>query len=260
MSSEGIFVSRRGRDVGPVLLLLHGLGATGEVWERLVDALDDEWPGHIVIPDLPGHGRSAPLPRYSFRGLTAAVADVLEPDTPVAVLGHSLGGVLGLTLASGRFGVPVPAVCGLGIKVRWTQSELDKAAAIATRPPTAFGTRDEAMDRALRIAGVHGLLPELPSAVTSSSAGWRLALDNAAFGVGAPDIAGLVAACPGKVILAAGEVDPMSPADHLADFAVPVVIARCGHYAQIENPRALLPIIRRLWGGLIVTAPRTSGS
>ncbi len=111
-----VYLARHGAG-DPVLLLLHGLGATGEVWDGLVSSLAGRWPGEILVADLPGHGRSAPLARYSFGALTAALAGALEPGRPVAVLGHSLGGVVGLALASGWFGVPVPAVCGLGIKV-----------------------------------------------------------------------------------------------------------------------------------------------
>jgi pimeloyl-ACP methyl ester carboxylesterase len=78
MASDGVFVRRDGDD-GPALLLLHGLGATGEVWDGLPALLPGHWPGPWVVPDLPGHGRSAPAPRgrYSIGGLAAAVATVL---------------------------------------------------------------------------------------------------------------------------------------------------------------------------------------
>ena len=248
VSTETVFVSRHGHDdgAGPGLLLLHGLGATGEVWRGLVDTVGDGWPGPILVPDLPGHGRSRGLARYSFGSLAAALACALEPGRPVVVLGHSLGGVVGLTLGSGWFGMPVPAVCGLGMKVRWTATELAKAAALAARPATIFATRAEAMDRALRVAGLYGLTPELPSAITHAPAGWQLTLDNAAFGVGAPDLAGLLAACRGLVVLAAGENDPMCPAEHLAAFGAPVLLAGRGHNAHVEDPQALRPLLDEL--------------
>ena len=47
----------------PVLLLVHGLGATGDVWSGLHDILNARWRGRWVTPDLPGHGRSSPLAR-----------------------------------------------------------------------------------------------------------------------------------------------------------------------------------------------------
>jgi pimeloyl-ACP methyl ester carboxylesterase len=230
----------------PALLLLHGLGATGEVWAGLVESLAGRWAGEILVPDLPGHGRSAPLPRYSFGALAAAVAGVLEPGRRVAVLGHSLGGVLGLTLGSGWFGVPVPVVCGLGIKVRWSEPELAKAAELAARPAKVFGSREEAMERALKVAGLSGLVPAVDAGVVQVD-GWRLSLDAAAFGVGAPDLPGLLAACRAEVILAAGESDPMSPAEHLRELRPDaVVLAGLGHNAHVESPKALWPLVERL--------------
>jgi hypothetical protein len=61
----------------PLLILLHGLGATAEVWEGWRPLLEERWPGRWLAPDLPGHGGSAPLARYSFGSLAAAVADLV---------------------------------------------------------------------------------------------------------------------------------------------------------------------------------------
>jgi len=244
-----VYLSRRGSGT-PTLLLLHGLGATGEVWDGLVRGLGDRWPGEVLVVDLPGHGRSGPRPRYSFGGMAAAVAETVAETVgagrPVAVLGHSLGGVLGLTLASGWFGVDVAAVCGLGVKVRWTADELAKAASVAARPVKLFGAREEAVDRALRVAGLDGLVTATEAGVTESGDGWRLTLDGAVFGVGEPDVAGLLAASRATVVMAAGELDPMSPADHLTPLGEPVILSGLGHNAHVEDPRALWPVIDRL--------------
>src|ERR687890_2113846 len=74
----------------PTVLLLHGLGATAEVWEGLAPLLPGAW----VAPDLPGHGGSAPLPAYTFAAVADAVADLVDPAGTV-ILGHSLGGGVG---------------------------------------------------------------------------------------------------------------------------------------------------------------------
>ena len=58
----------------PVLLMLHGLGATGDVWNGWTSLLGAQWPGRWLAPDPPGHGGSDPLPRYSFGALAASVA------------------------------------------------------------------------------------------------------------------------------------------------------------------------------------------
>ena len=71
--SDELYV-QRGGDGDPLLLLVHGLGATGELWNGLRDVLSARWPGRWVIPDLPGHGRSAALAAYSFGHLAATVA------------------------------------------------------------------------------------------------------------------------------------------------------------------------------------------
>src|SRR5947207_13319960 len=48
----------------PLLVLLHGLGATGDVWAGWWPLLARRWPGRCIAPDLPGHGSSPPLDAY----------------------------------------------------------------------------------------------------------------------------------------------------------------------------------------------------
>ncbi|HEY4422283.1 MAG TPA: alpha/beta fold hydrolase, partial [Pseudonocardia sp.] len=170
---------RRGGAEAPVVLLLHGLGATSEVWDGVVAALGDRaW----VAPDLPGHGGSHPLPQYTFPATAEAVADLVDPVDTV-IIGHSFGGVVGLHLAS-RPGVR--AVVGLGIKVAWTPDELARAAKLAAREPARFDTRDEAVARHLRVAGLDGLVdvdhPAVAAGVVEEDGRWRPALDPRAFG------------------------------------------------------------------------------
>ncbi|SEQ18702.1 Lysophospholipase, alpha-beta hydrolase superfamily [Lentzea xinjiangensis] len=211
-------------------MLLHGLGATGEVWRDVVR----DWPGSWLVPDLPGHGRSPRIERYSFGSLAAEVARVV-PREPVTVVGHSLGGVVGLALASGWFGVDVTTCVGVGIKVRWTDEELEKAAALAARPAKVFPTREEAVERASRTAGV-----PIEHGVSEVDGGWTTALDVRAFGVGRPDLPGLIMAAKARVVLAAGENDPMSPREHLEELVpAPVVLPGAGHNVHVESPSSL---------------------
>jgi pimeloyl-ACP methyl ester carboxylesterase len=252
VAGSEIFIRRGGGGSGgPTLLLLHGLGATGDVWEGLAALLPGHWPGDWIVPDLPGHGRSAPLERYTYGGLAAALAPLADPAASLIVVGHSLGGAVALTLASGWFGSRPGAVAGLGVKVRWSADELARAAELAGRPARVFATRAEAAERALRIAGVDGLLTAdsklAGAAVVPSEGGWRLALDPAAFAVGAPDMDGLLAAARAPVVLGAGEHDPMSPVEHLQALVPdPLVLKGLGHNAHVEDPAALLPVLDRL--------------
>jgi pimeloyl-ACP methyl ester carboxylesterase len=232
----------------PVLVLLHGLGATGDVWLGWRPLLAAGWPGRWIAPDLPGHGGSAPLPGYTFQALADAVGAVLEPGAPVVVLGHSLGGVVGLALA-GTAGTPVRAVVGLGIKVTWSEGDLARARALAERPVSWFATRDEAAARYLRVSGLTDLLapddPAVTAGLLAEDGRWRLRLDPALFGIGAPDMPGLLAATAASVVLARGEHDPMNSDAELARLgATTAVLPGLGHNAHVESPAACLAGLR----------------
>jgi pimeloyl-ACP methyl ester carboxylesterase len=238
---------------GPLLVLLHGLGATSDVWERWRPVLARRWPGRWIAPDLPGHGGSPPLPEYTFESIAAAVAEALpEPDgNDLVVLGHSLGGVIGLTLAAnagGQFGVRVTKAIGLGIKTAWTQEELDRAKAFADRPTAWFDSRDEAATRYLRVSGLTGLLaaddPAVDAGLRRDDGQWRLAFDPRTFAVGAPDLPRLLAAIPAPVVLARGQLDPMNSDEQLAELGVrAVTLPGLHHNAHVEDPELCAVIL-----------------
>jgi hypothetical protein len=91
----------------------------------------------------------------------------------------------------------MPGRRALGIKVVWTDADLERAQAVAQRPEAWFASRDEAAARYLRVSGLAGLLPPGDPAVSAGlreqDGRWRLAMDTGAFAVGAPDMAQLLA-------------------------------------------------------------------
>jgi pimeloyl-ACP methyl ester carboxylesterase len=231
----------RGGSGAPTVLLLHGLGATADVWDGLTALLDRAW----VAPDLPGHGGSAWLDGYTFATVADAVAGLVDPAGTV-VVGHSFGGVIGLHLAR----VPgVRAVVGLGIKVAWTGEELDRAAALAKKPPIIHPTRADAATRFQRVAGLAGLQNDVPdAALIQDGDGWRTAHDPRTFAVGDPAVGPLLAAAPVQVVLARGEHDPMVGRDQLTALAPDAVdLPGLGHNAHVEAPAALLPLLAALY-------------
>ena len=122
---------------GPPLVIVHGLGGAAVNFTELAPILAGR--RRVLIPDLPGHGRSQPL-KY-VDGLTtyaehvAAVAD-LEEMFPAPVIGYSMGGVIALRLAVERpNNVPALAlVAAAGIVSVTRRAEIWLAATGAVRP------------------------------------------------------------------------------------------------------------------------------
>ena len=155
---EGMRVQEGG--VGePVLLLLHGLGATSDVWNGMQPLLAGRWPGRWLAPDLPGHGGSGRLEGYTFDTVAARVAELVDPVGPVVVIGHSMGGVVGGStwLATGSV-CTWPGSSGSASRCPGPRPSWRRRTALALRPVTWFDTRDQAADRYLRIPGLAGLV------------------------------------------------------------------------------------------------------
>ncbi len=84
------------------ILLLHGGGVAGWMWDLLRRSLE---PKHqVLVPDLPGHGRSAEEPYRSHADTVETLAEMLsrQVQRPVAVIGFSLGAQLAVQLAASR--------------------------------------------------------------------------------------------------------------------------------------------------------------
>jgi pimeloyl-ACP methyl ester carboxylesterase len=225
-----------------LLLLLHGLGATGAVWERLLPLI----PGRWAAPDLRGHGRSLAAPPYGYAVHAADMAELVTElgAGRVTVLAHSFGGVVGALLGSGEFGVEVDRVVAVGTKIEWTGEEEAGAHALSARPAKVLATREEASARHLALAGLRGLAsPDDAVAlagVRRVEGGWAVALDNRAFSAVGPSVPGILRRSVAPLHLAAGEGDPMVslPAMQRIDPSARV-IAGVGHNAHWEGPAAV---------------------
>lgn len=244
-----------------LLVLLHGLGANHTVWQRMLRLVENGWAGQWVAPDLRGHGRSTYAGPFGC-GVQAADIALLARKlgaVRITVVGHSYGGVVGVALASGWFGIMPDRVFGLGIKTRWQSDEIAKLHHLAKSPARIFPTRAEAVTRYLKVSGLHDLVSfeseQAQSGVVERDGGFALAFAQPAFGdaVSAwPDLIG-AARCP--VHLAAGENDPMAPLDVMhQDDPGARTIAKAGHNAQWEQPEAVWR-----WIAEQLTEPAASG-
>ncbi|MFK4730333.1 alpha/beta hydrolase [Agromyces mediolanus] len=86
-------------DAAPVLLL-HGGGVGGWMWDRVVDRLQGDH--RLLVPDLPGHDRSAAEDYVSHDRTVEELLQLLRDRAhgPVAVAGFSLGAQLAVLLAA----------------------------------------------------------------------------------------------------------------------------------------------------------------
>ena len=231
-----------GRPGGPTLLLCHGLTGTGAVWQGLRDRLERDWPGRWIIPDLRGHGRSDHAAIYGIAMHAADMAALVAGDERVVVAGHSMGGLVGIALATGWFGAAVTDVLTLGVKVAWTDEERGQIARVTGAPVRWLDTRAEAAERFLKVAGLAGLAaPDSAlanSGVSEEGGKFRLAADMRAGLVAEiepPEIYA-IAKHRARIVLSCGEHDRMVSIAELRGLDPEAVVhSGLGHNAHVED-------------------------
>jgi magnesium chelatase accessory protein len=81
---------------GPVVLLVHGTGASSHSYGELAQILAKAFT--VVVPDLPGHGftEMPPAARLSLPAMASDIAELLTALklNPVIVVGHSAGAAI----------------------------------------------------------------------------------------------------------------------------------------------------------------------
>lgn len=232
----------------PILLLLHGVGATGAVFDRLIAALD--WPGQIVVPDMRGHGRSPHAHHYGMAHHAADVAELFAPGTPLHVVGHSMGGAVALVLSNGFYSVKVARVSAFGVKTGWTADELAKGAAFAASPVRWFDTREAAVERFLKVSGLFGHVaagdPAAGTGIVQEHGRWRLAADNATVNAAGTTVADNVACARAPFQLFCGGNDPMVKVEDLRKLdAKAFSVGSGGHNPHIEYPQEVAAAVRK---------------
>jgi len=236
---------------GDPLLLVHGLGGSAANWVALVPLL---LPGRrLLVPDLPGHGGSSPLPAApSLNGFADRIGLLL--DGPTAVVGHSLGGAIALRLAirwpelvnrlvlagaagisSGtrraRYGLAITALLKPGRRIAPHRRLVGRSAALKT---LVFGRWGAADPPALPAEVAEAFLVGPERHTDTASAAQALVRDDPR-----PDLDRV--RCP--TLLLWGARDNQLPVSDAFEYArrlrAPLrVIADCGHLLIGERPDA----------------------
>jgi pimeloyl-ACP methyl ester carboxylesterase len=247
---------------GAPMVLLHGLGGSSANWALLAPLLAERH--RVVLVDLPGHGRSDPLPAAPgigpYADRVALLAGRLDLGAAV-VVGHSLGGLVALRLAARRpdavRALVLAAPAGIGSRTRaaeralavfgWVQPgrRISPYWRVVARSGAlkrlVFGRWFAADPEALGPDAVEALLGEI-NLHTDTDSAWRaLTADDPRV-----DLHGV--RCPTLVLW--GADDRQLPVDDAFEYArrlrAPVrVIAGCGHLPIVERPEACLDAIER---------------
>ena len=149
---------------GPIILMLHGTGASGHSFAELADLLKDRF--ELVIVDLPGQGFSSPLSeRKKLLSVMASAAASLcdrlaiQPDY---IIGHSAGAAVALRMAMDTHIQPrgILSINGALMPFAWFfEPIMLRAARLMSRSPRVAhflakrGRREIDVQRALRDTG-----------------------------------------------------------------------------------------------------------
>lgn len=104
---------------GPEVVLVHGWGSHGGVWTDIARALSANY--RVIVPDLPGHGRSRDYfpPEYTPETLAEEIRPTLSG--PAVWAGWSLGGLVALAAAQ-RYPREVTRLVLVGATPKYVQS------------------------------------------------------------------------------------------------------------------------------------------
>ncbi|MGC1302642.1 MAG: alpha/beta hydrolase, partial [Caulobacteraceae bacterium] len=175
-------------------------------------------------------------------------AALLPPGARLRILGHSMGGAVGLILATGWFGVTVEHVVTIGMKMNWTAEEAAKMG--RPYPVRWFDTRGAAAERFLLVSGLAGKTTAdarmVDRGIVEEDGRWRLAADPLTVGVVGPETPDLIAAAKAAgttVRLACGTEDPLVRLEEMTPFDPHAVRLPGGHNLHVETPAAVAGLL-----------------
>jgi pimeloyl-ACP methyl ester carboxylesterase len=235
---------------GPPLVLVHGAGDDGRVWQPQFAALASEFT--VVAWDEPGAGRSDDLPEgfalADYAHCLAALIDALGLG-PAHVAGLSWGGTVVLELYR-RYPEHVRTLILADTYAGWKGSLPAAEVRLRVEGVSAILASGERFDPPGLFAGeppaeFASLLVEMAGARRPASFAVQVAV------MAETDQRALLPAITVPTLLIWGDADSRSPLTVARQFAdaIPgaelVVLPGAGHVSNLERPRAFADAIRR---------------
>ena len=254
LAENGVWYAHGGEG-GPLLLLLHGLGANAAVWEPMLPLIEASWEGRWLAPDFRGHGNSKFEGPYGYGVHAADVASLIDAESgKIYIAGHSFGGVVGSVLATGWFGPRIDGLFAFSVKAAWSDEEIAKSHDIARKPARAFPERAAALEWSLKLAGLQGLAdPSSPSwaaSVIKREGAFFAALDPGVYNAPGPSFAGILSQVSAPYRLAVGEQDRMVTVEETKRIdGRAEIFAGASHNAHYEKPEVVWRAIHAQFTG-----------
>lgn len=230
----------------PLVVLLHALGCHSGWWEWVAPHLAERY--LVVAPDFRGHGDCLRADDYSFKAYAEDVEKLVQSlgAGPCALVGHSMGGYVALTIAARKMIHPT-AVIVADMKTSAPEQELADLRAASQKPGRTYTTLDEAVAR-YRLAPADHVVPvERLAAVARDSyrqlpdGMWTEKFDRRALAIDplAPGDLSARLTCPALFVRGEhSQVMPAEPAAQLAAVAkAPLVtMPKLHHHLPLEDP------------------------
>ena len=251
--ANGLDVAYERVGEGPLLVLVHGAGEDGRVWQPQLAALADEFT--VVAWDEPGAGRSSALPvgvgLTDYADCLAALIQALALG-PAHVAGLSWGGTVVQELYRRHpelVGTLILVDTYAGWKGSLPPEEVDARVAGARE---MLAARPERFDPTLPGLFAHGPPTEFVPLLEAIAAGVRPESLAAQLHVMAEaDQRDLLPRIAVPTLLIWGELDVRSPLSVARQFeqaipdAILVVIPGCGHVSNLERPERFNDVVRK---------------
>ena len=101
VAGQELVAREQGPPTGRLLLMMHGWSSSWYALSPMMDTLSERY--RCVSVDLPGYGESPRLPARTaipaYADLMVGLIQQLTPRQPALVMGHSMGGMIALTMA-----------------------------------------------------------------------------------------------------------------------------------------------------------------
>lgn len=262
----------------PVVLLLHGTGASTHSWRGLLPLLAADY--RVVAIDFPGHAFTSVPPQsaYSLPGMSAAIGHLLTElgINPMVIVGHSAGSAVACRLALDSHCAPSRIISfngallpfgGPAASLFTPLAQILAATEVIPRWFSVRAARPEVMRRLLANTGSQ--LDAEGTALYLKLAGSPEHVASAFRMMGSWDLVGLQrrwAELAPSLTLVVGERDISVPPSQSRQVAkqLPqselVVMPGLGHLAHEEDPEAAAKLVReRICSATPRVAPATRG-